>query len=49
MLSYIKDESKKRKWNFRGWHIFKIEEPFPQCWPKPPGLGTMLNAILSVP
>ena len=28
ILSYIKDESKKRKWNFRGWHIYKLETPF---------------------
>lgn len=28
ILSYIKDESKKRKWNFRGWHIFKVKGPF---------------------
>jgi hypothetical protein len=28
ILAYVKDESKKRKWQFRGWQSFKIEEPF---------------------
>ncbi|MEG1026475.1 MAG: hypothetical protein RSF34_18520 [Flavobacterium sp.] len=28
ILDYIKSESKKRKWQFRGWQSFKIEEPF---------------------
>ena len=28
ILDYVKDKSKKRKWQFRGWHSFKIEEPF---------------------
>ncbi|GEO12152.1 hypothetical protein [Segetibacter aerophilus] len=28
ILSYIKNESKKRNWSFRGWHIFKVKEPF---------------------
>ena len=28
ILAFVKNESKKRKWLFRGWHSFKIEEPF---------------------
>jgi len=28
ILDFVKNESKKRKWKFRGWHSFKIEEPF---------------------
>jgi hypothetical protein len=28
ILAFVKNESKKRKWQFRGWHSFKIEEPF---------------------
>lgn len=28
ILAFVKDESKKHKWQFRGWQSFKIEEPF---------------------
>jgi hypothetical protein len=28
ILAYAKNESKKRRWEFRGWQSFKIEEPF---------------------
>ncbi len=28
ILDYVRSESKKRKWQFRGWQSFKIEKPF---------------------
>jgi len=28
ILDHVKSEIKKRKWQFRGWHSFRIEDPF---------------------